>query len=93
MAVEQDLADLQAQVVALRLAVEGAWLSLLSPSADPAGDARRLSEQNAAAIGQLDASSPAAKAVRDAVLHHTEQLWGSIAWQLDDAGKVRTGEA
>ncbi|WP_375382825.1 hypothetical protein [uncultured Sphingomonas sp.] len=50
MAVEQDLADLQAQIVALRLAVEGAWLSLLSPSPDPTGDARRLGEQNAAAI-------------------------------------------
>ena len=93
MAAEQDLADLQAQVVALRLAVEGAWLSLLSPSADPAGDARRLGEQNAAAIGQLDASSPAAEATRAAVLHHTQQLWGSIVWQLDGSGAVRTSEA
>ena len=30
-----DIADLQAQLVALRLAVEGAWLSLLSNDADP----------------------------------------------------------
>ena len=80
----KELADLQAQVVALRLAVEGAWLSLLQPAADPAGDARRLGEQNIAAIGQLDAPDDAARAMRDAVIEHTAQLWGSIAWQCEN---------
>ena len=80
----EELADLQAQVVALRLAVEGAWLSLLQPAADPAGDARRLGEQNIAAIGQLDAPDAAARAMRDAVIGHTAQLWGSIAWQCEN---------
>lgn len=79
-----DLADLQAQVVALRVAVEGAWLSLLRPAADPAGDARRLGEENIAAIGQLDAPDDAARAMRDAVIGHTAQLWGSIAWQCEN---------
>ena len=80
----KELADLQAQVVALRLAVEGAWLSLLQPAADPAGDARRLGEQNIAAIGQLDTPDGAARAMRDAVIGHTAQLWGSIAWQCEN---------
>ena len=93
MADDRAIADLQAQVVALRLAVEGAWLSLLSPSADPAGDARRLGERNADAVRQLDASNPAAAAVRDAVLHHTERLWGSIAWQLTEANGPRVESA
>ena len=85
---DADVADLQAQIVALRLAVEGAWLSLLAPAADPVGDARRLGAENVAAIGQLAADSADTRAVRDAVIHHTEQLWGSIGWQLaDNAGK------
>lgn len=93
MAIEADVADLQAQVVALRLAVEGAWLSLLSTARDPAGDARRLGEENAAAVRGLDASSPAAAAMRDAVLGHTERLWGSIAWQLGEAKGERVSSA
>ena len=36
------IADLQAQIVALRLAVEGAWLSILQPDPDPAAAAKRL---------------------------------------------------
>ena len=81
---EEHVADLEAQIVALRLAVEGAWLSLLNPSIDPAGDARRLGQQNIDAINQLDASTDAQRALRDAVVGHTAQLWGSIAWQLEN---------
>ena len=77
-----EVADLQAQIVALRLAVEGAWLSLLSNDADPAAAAGRLKETNVAAIDQLDASTPNAKGLRDAVALHTAHLWGSIEWQL-----------
>jgi hypothetical protein len=77
-----DVADLQAQLVALRMAVEGAWLSLLSNDVDPAGAAGRLKEANVAAIGQLDATTANAKALRDAVATHTAHLWGSIEWQL-----------
>ena len=80
----EELSDLQAQVVALRLAVEGIWLSLIRPAADPAGDARRLGEENIAAIGQLDTPNDAARAMRDAVIGHTAQLWGSIAWQCEN---------
>lgn len=85
----EDMADLQAQVVALRLAVEGTWLSLLAQDPDPAGTARRLGEQNVAAIGQLDANNPAAEAIRAAVVRHTEQLWSSIAWQLGATDETR----
>jgi len=77
-----EIADLQAQLVALRLAVEGAWLSLLSNDADPAAAAGRLKDANVAAIDQLDASTPNAKALRDAVAAHTTHLWSSIEWQL-----------
>ena len=79
-----EMLDLQAQVVALRVAMEGAWLSLLNPSTDPAGDARRLGEQHIAAINQLDANTDASRELRDAVIGHTAQLWGSIAWQLEN---------
>lgn len=77
-----DIADLQAQLVALRLAVEGAWLSLLSNDADPVAQAGNLREENVAAVAQLDASTDNAKALRDAVALHTAHLWGSIEWQL-----------
>jgi hypothetical protein len=77
-----EVADLQAQLVALRLAVEGVWLSLLSNDADPAAAAGRLKTANVAAIDQLDASTPNARALRDAVSAHTAHLWGSIEWQL-----------
>lgn len=87
---DEDFADLQAQVVALRLAVEGAWLSLLQPDVDPAAAAKRLGAQNIAAIGQLDAKTDAAEAVRAAVVRHTEQLWGSIAWQLGESNRDET---
>ena len=90
---DADLADMQAQIVALRVAVEGAWLSLLSPAPDPVGDAQRLGEQNVAAIRQFDVRTAEATAAQDAVVHHTEQLWGSIAWQLADARKSGTEPA
>ena len=77
-----EVADLQAQIVALRLAVEGAWLSLLSNYPNPAGAAGALKDANVAAVNQLDASTPNAKALRDAVAAHTAHLWGSIEWQL-----------
>ena len=78
------IADLQAQIVALRLAVEGSWLSLLGQDPAPAGMAKRLGEQNVAAIGQMPADDEAAQAIKAAVVHHTQQLWGSIAWQLGE---------
>jgi len=80
-----DIADLQAQLMALRVAVEGAWLSLLNNDPDAVAAAGRLKQENVAAIGQLDASTPNAKAMRDAVAAHTAHLWGSIEWQLQQA--------
>lgn len=77
-----EVADLQAQIVALRLAVEGAWLSLLANDPNPAAAAGTLKDANVAAVNQLDASTPNAKALRDAVAAHTGHLWGSIEWQL-----------
>jgi len=77
-----DIADLQAQLVALRLAVEGAWLSLLSQDPDPVAQADQLKRANVAAVEQLDASSANASALRDAVAAHTGHLWSSIEWQL-----------
>ena len=77
-----DIADLQAQLVALRLAVEGAWLSLLGNDPDPVAAAGQLKDANVAAVDQLDASTANAKALRDAVAAHTAHLWGSIEWQL-----------
>ena len=90
MAIEQDVADLQAQIVALRLAVEGAWLSLLQPDPEPAAAARRLGAATGAPIGQLEAPNAAAEAMRAAVLRHTEQLWGSVAWQLGERANGET---
>lgn len=83
-----ELGEVQAQVMALRLAVEGIWMSLLQSGPDALVHARRLQQENVAAIGQLDASNPQAKAMRDAVAMHTEHLWGSIAWQLEQVGKA-----
>lgn len=77
-----DIADLQAQLVALRMAVEGAWLSLLSNDSDPVGTVAKLKEANVAAVDQLDATTPNAKALRDTVAAHTAHLWSSIEWQL-----------
>jgi len=77
-----DIADLQAQLVALRMAVEGTWLSLLGNDPDPVAAAGRLKEANVAAVGQLDASTDNARALRDTVAAHTAHLWSSIEWQL-----------
>jgi hypothetical protein len=77
-----EIIDLNAQIVALRMAVEGIWLSLLSNDADPAAQAAMLRQANVAAIGQMDAPTPAAISMRDAVAAHTDRLWGSIEWQL-----------
>ena len=52
-----EVADLQAQIVALRLAVEGAWLSLLNNDPDPVAAAAALKDANVAAVNQLDAST------------------------------------
>lgn len=81
---ETEVADLKAQIIALRVAVEGAWLSLLAPSPTSVADARRLGEQHAAAVGDLKAGDDASRAIRDAVVFHTGQIWGSIAWQLEN---------
>jgi hypothetical protein len=84
-----DVADLQAQIVALRMAVEGAWLSLLGNDPDPVAAAGQLKEANVAAVGQLDASTDNAKALRDIVATHTAHIWGSIEWQLKTLGDER----
>ena len=76
------LADLQAQIIALRLATEGAWLSLLANDADPADQAAGLKTAHVAAIGQLNAGTADERAMVAAVTRHTEQLWSSIEWQL-----------
>ena len=81
---DPEVADLKAQVIALRVAVEGAWLSLLAPSPTSVADARNLGEQHAAAVGYLKADDDTSRAIRDAVVFHTQQLWGSIAWQLEN---------
>ena len=75
-------ADLQAQIIALRTALEGAWLSMLH--ADPNGviNAERLRQENVAGLRALNASGAQAEAMRDAVVAHTDQLWKSIVWQL-----------
>ena len=78
------IADLQAQIVALRLAVEGSWLSILQPDPDPAAAAKRLGEENVAAIDKMAADTDAERAIKAAVVHHTQQLWGSIGWQLGE---------
>ena len=77
-----DVADLQAQIIALRMAVEGAWLSLLGNDPDPITAAGQLKDANVAAVGQLDASTDNARALRDIVATHTAHIWGSIEWQL-----------
>jgi len=82
-----DIADLQAQLVALRMAVEGAWLSLLGNDPNPADTAGELKKANVAAVDQLDAATANARALRDAVAAHTAHLWGSIEWQLQQIAK------
>ena len=75
----EEIIDLNAQIVALRMAVEGIWLSLLSSDADPVAQAAMLRRSNVTAIGQMDAPTPAAISMRDAVAAHTDRLWGSSA--------------
>lgn len=82
-----EVVDLQAQIVSLRLAVEGLWLSMLRADPDGLAQAQRLGRENAATIGQIDAGTEEAKIMRDAVIRHTEQLWGSIGWQLEQDQK------
>lgn len=86
-------ADLQAQIVALRLATEGAWLSLLANDAAPADQAARLKDANVAAIGQMGTATAEERAIRDAVVGHTEQLWNSIEWQLRQIDTTATTTA
>ena len=86
-----DVADLQAQIIALRFAIEGTWLSLRRSDPAPLGPARRRRRGNVAAVGQLDASNPDAQAMRDAVAAHTDRLWGSIEWQLQQETTENTG--
>jgi hypothetical protein len=74
--------DLQAQVIALRAAVEGAWLAMLRRDGDAHAQAERIGRESVDAIGELDAKSADALAMRAAIIRHTEQLWGSIGWQL-----------
>lgn len=84
-----EVADLQAQIVALRLAVEGAWLSLLNKDPDPVAAVATLKEANITAVNQLDASSDNAAGLRNAVALHTAHLWSSIEWQLQQAAAAK----
>jgi hypothetical protein len=84
-----DIADLQAQLVALRMAVEGAWLSLLGNDANPVATAGELKKANVAAVDQLAATTANDRALRDAVAAHTAHLWGSIEWQLQQIAQNR----
>jgi hypothetical protein len=77
-----DIADLQAQIVALRLAVEGVWLSVLAGDPNAVVQAERLRDANIASLDQLDTTTAQTRAARDAVALHTQSLWGSIVWQL-----------
>jgi hypothetical protein len=85
-----DVADLQAQIVALRMAVEGAWLSLLNNDPDPVAAVAALKDANVEAVNQLDASTGHAEALRDVVAVHTAQIWGSIEWQIKTAREQQT---
>ena len=84
-----DLADLQAQMIAMQLAVEGLWISLLSADLDPVGQAKRLGAANMAALDHMAPTDDAGRAARDAVARHTDRLWGSIGWQLSEAAKAK----
>jgi electron transfer flavoprotein alpha/beta subunit len=75
--------DLQAQIIALRMAAEGAWLSLLRMDTNAISEAARLRTENVAAVSQLNASNPQEAALRDAVSRHVDIFWGSIGWQLE----------
>ena len=56
------ISDLQAQIVALRLATEGAWLSLLHADQDPVAAAARLKDANVAAVRQMMAQDDVQRA-------------------------------
>lgn len=85
------IADLQAQIVALRMAVEGTWISLLNNDPDPVAAVAKLKDANVEAVNQLDASSENARALRDAVAAHTAHIWGSIEWQIQTARAEQQG--
>ena len=84
-----DAADLQAQIVALRLAVEGIWLSVLRADANGLREAQRLHGENVASVAQLAGTTTEQRAMRDAVAGHTRALWGSIVWQLQQPPEQR----
>ena len=87
------IADMQAQIVALRTAVEGLWLSMMH--ADPARieQAERMRSEMLAGLARLEAPTPEAAAMREAVSVHTDQLWKSIIWQLGGLRDEPTAEA
>jgi hypothetical protein len=81
------IVDLQAQIIALRMAAEGAWLTLLQMDPNGRSAATRLRRENVAAVNQLDATTPESKALRDAVAGSVDKFWGSVGWQLDPANR------
>jgi predicted TIM-barrel enzyme len=85
-----DIADLQAQLIALRMAVEGTWLSLLHNDPTPADTVAKLKDANVAAVNQLATTTPNDKKMRDAVAAHTAQLWGSIEWQIQNPAENKS---
>ena len=76
------IADLQAQVIALRTAIESLWLSTLYPDPNRIAHAGRMKTSSLDALRALRADDPAAAAMRDAVMLYTDQLWSSIEAQL-----------
>lgn len=73
--------DLQAQVIALRNAVESLWLSMLHNDPDRVAHAGRLRESSVAALGVLQPNSEADRDILAAVIAHTDRLWTSIESQ------------
>ena len=81
-------ADLQAQVLALRNAVESLWLSMMYADPDRDAHAKRLHESSLAAVRALNPVDADGAAMRQAVMEHTDKLWRSIAAQLAAAPKA-----
>ena len=77
-----ETADLQAQVLALRNAVESLWLSMLYPDPDRQAHAAQMHRSSVAAVERLHPLDADGAAMRTAVIEHTDKMWRSIEVQL-----------